>query len=158
MLSSEQAGLCQRMVIFDRCRDNDRIQTDTIQEVFVVGYALNVRLQAAQMLQARFACIAHRFNLAITQRSQIADQIRSPVTAPDYSNHNWFFHIAVIDRSDVPFLLLRTWYFLTRPAQIIEQKLRFTPPVSETSRTPILLEKTRSFASANSVAAKLSRQ
>src|SRR5258707_5965293 len=60
--------------------------------MLIVSYPFDVGIDASQVLQARFAHVAHRLKLAIRQRFEVAYEIRAPVPAPDNTYCNCFFH------------------------------------------------------------------
>src|SRR5258708_19369565 len=60
--------------------------------MLIVSYRFDVGIDASQVLQARFAHVAHRLKLAIRQRFEVAYEIRAPVPAPDNTYCNCFFH------------------------------------------------------------------
>src|SRR5260370_698135 len=92
--------------MLDRRCDDNRIQAHTVEQVLEVGHSLDVRVQASHVLQTRFADVAHRFKMTIGQPFEVADQIGSPISAPDNTHCDWLFHSTALDRSEVSRLLL----------------------------------------------------
>jgi hypothetical protein len=55
MFTRKQAGLREFIVMLDRCSNRDRVQPRAIEQVVVVGHALDLRIEAPHVLQASFA-------------------------------------------------------------------------------------------------------
>jgi hypothetical protein len=70
-----------------------------------VSHALDIRIQTPQVLETCFADIAHRFQIAIGQPFEIANEIGAPISASDNTHNDWFFHITAND----PRLSCRPW-------------------------------------------------
>jgi hypothetical protein len=105
-----------------RC-NNHRIQASTIQHLIEVGQTLDVRIQASHVLEACFADVAHRFKLTIWQPFKVANQIGSPVSAANYTDNDWFFHTAKIDRFEL------SKFLLTLIILIISRNLAFVASI-----------------------------
>src|ERR1700676_2104690 len=113
--------------MLDRRCDDDRIQTHTVEQMFEVGHSLDIRIQASHVFQARFADVAHRFKMAIRQTFEVPNQIGSPISAPDNTHSDWFFHSTTIDSSDVSNSLLMLTILLISANHLPTPKTSYRP-------------------------------
>ena len=63
-----------------------------VEEAAASGDALDVRIKRANMFQALRIKVADGFELAVRKTFEVANQQRSPITASDYADCDWFFH------------------------------------------------------------------
>jgi hypothetical protein len=61
--------------------------------VLKICHALDVRIQASHMFQTRLTGVTHCLQIAIRQPFEVTNEIGSPISAPNNTHHNWFFHI-----------------------------------------------------------------
>src|SRR5271157_1413590 len=93
------------MMLDRRCDDNG-IKAHTIEHMIKIRQALDVRIQALHVLQACFADVAHRSEMAIGQPFEVANEIGAPISTADNTHNDSFFHNITIDRSELSNLLL----------------------------------------------------
>ena len=53
-----------------------------------IGMGVDVRVKGSQMAQSTFIDVTNRLQSATGKRLEIADEVRAPITAPDYPNIN----------------------------------------------------------------------
>ena len=95
MLAGKEAGLGQTVMGVYRSSDNNGIQTEAVDKLFVVGRAFDIGVEGENMFQAIFTQVADCFKVAVGKPSEIADEIRSPISAAHYSNGDWLAHTFV---------------------------------------------------------------
>ena len=64
-----------------RGRDHYGIQVDPVEELVVVGHALNIGIDRPHMFQTSLAHVAHGPDPTFGQALEIADKIRAPIAA-----------------------------------------------------------------------------
>src|SRR5947209_1326398 len=92
MFAGQQTGLRHRKVRLDRSSDDDCVQARPIEHMRKIHLSFDFRIQSLEVAQALFAQVAHYVEVAVRQCPEIPNQIRPPVTTPDYSNLDLFGH------------------------------------------------------------------
>ena len=90
VFAGQQAGLGHRIVGINASGNDHRIEIDPIEHVIVIGLAGDLGIKRFKVLEPRRVEIAHDLELAIRQRPEIPDQIRSPVTAASDTYFDFF--------------------------------------------------------------------
>src|SRR5437868_800670 len=73
-------------------RNHHRIQSRAVQQVVEIPLPFHIRIQRPEMFQPLFADIAHHFETAVRERSEIANQIGPPITTADDTNFDLLIH------------------------------------------------------------------
>src|SRR5215208_3278532 len=92
MLAGEETRFCQRIMALDRSRNDNRIHVACGDESLRSRHSFEIWIQSANMFYAGDVHIAHCFKLALRNASEITDQKRPPIAAPNQTNSNLPFH------------------------------------------------------------------
>src|SRR5436190_18451413 len=95
MFAGQQTLFSHGVMQFDRRGDDDRVEADAVQDVVVMRGAFNFGIERVEVSEALLADVAHRFQFATRNASEIANEIGSPVPATHHSNFYWLNHFVV---------------------------------------------------------------
>src|SRR5262249_1802076 len=71
---------------------DDRIHVCAVEKLLRLGNAFDVRIQRADVLYAFRINVADGSELAVRKTLEVANQKRSPITAPDYPDFDLLLH------------------------------------------------------------------
>jgi hypothetical protein len=91
--------------------NDDGVYACAVEKLLRLRQALDVRIQPANMLQALRIQIADGFELAVRKTFEVANQKRSPVTAPNYPDCDWFLHTFRADPQARRICVAGLWLF-----------------------------------------------
>src|SRR5579862_1478369 len=96
MFTGEQTGFGHREVRFDGGRNDYTVQADAVQHVLEIIGPFHLRVQRAEVVEAIHIEVAHNLQAAIRQRTEVANEVRAPISASDNTNlyllrHSFWF-------------------------------------------------------------------
>src|SRR5579859_2481933 len=86
VFASQQTCLGHREMQMNAGGDNNRVQVGAVEEMFEIRLAGHPGIQGAKMLQALLVGITNRGEAAVGNRSQISNQVGTPVSQTDHPN------------------------------------------------------------------------
>ena len=89
VLASEQRGFRKRKVGLDVGSDDDGVQVDAVEHMLVVGGGFNFGVKRLEMFEATGIQIAHHLEVHVRQRTEVTNEVRSPVTATRHADFDF---------------------------------------------------------------------
>ena len=75
-------------MIGDGRSDGESMDVLVVDQSSSVGVGIHVRVKRSQMAQSALVDVTNRLKPATGKRLEIADEVRAPITTPDYPNIN----------------------------------------------------------------------
>src|SRR5262249_35155634 len=96
LFSRTERGFSHVVVKADRRGDHQGIERIIFKQILETPRGGDLRIKPRKMIQARLIDVAQYLELTVWCLVQVAHQVRSPITAPNYPNLNVLLHFLLM--------------------------------------------------------------